>query len=82
MWYKLTVYNSETLYGWTRDPNVARAATDWLNRNSEVNCYRLEQLGDNTDLFDLYGDGQLHDLSDRTDLMFDNDTTTEDYTAS
>ena len=79
MWYKITAYNTEARYGWTDDPAVAQAALDWLNKGREVNVYSLEALGDDTDEFDLYGDGEKHNLEDRNDHLFTADTRVEDF---
>lgn len=79
MWYKLTAYNQETRYGWTQDPAVAQAALEWLNKGREINVYSLEALGDDTDEFDIYGNGEKHNLAYRNDHLFTADTSPEDF---
>lgn len=78
MWYAFGAYNSETLYGWTRDPEVAKAALARLNQGREINLYGMEELGDDTDEFDLYGDGRMVNLAEWSGLLFDDDTRLED----
>ena len=75
MWYKFTASGRETLYGWTEDKAVAKAAKLHLDRldrqqGRDVDLYAMECIGvgDEND-----GDGR--------DAMFDDNTTVEDYEA-
>jgi hypothetical protein len=46
MWYEFTAYNSETLHGWTDDPEVADAVVQRLNRDREINKYQAYEMGE------------------------------------
>ncbi|WP_288949529.1 hypothetical protein [uncultured Paracoccus sp.] len=41
--YKISAYNSQSLYFWGREADCARYV-DWLNRNREINVYRFAAI--------------------------------------
>lgn len=80
MWYMLTAYNSEACYGWTRDPDVVEAALCRLNRNREINVYSAKCLGDDENENGYGGTyPEAIPLKERDDLLFDDDTTPDDF---
>jgi hypothetical protein len=75
MWYRFDAFNTEALYGWTRDPDVMRAMRDRLDRMAgEYGQYRVTALGDGDDVTD----GGERRLMDRNDLILTDDTTVAD----
>ncbi|MGK2287232.1 hypothetical protein [Pedomonas sp. V897] len=71
MWYAFGAYNSPTLYGWTQDPAVAKAALGGLNKDREINVYGMEVISDE--------EAERLGLPQRSDLWFDDDTRLEDF---
>jgi len=71
MWYQFVADNSETLYGWTRNPRVAEAMERKLNRRREIHPYSAEALGEDRS-----------DLEGCSALLCDDDTSVTDVEES
>lgn len=79
MWYEFSKHNSEALYGWTTDPDVAKAALKHLNRgvSDAAIQYYIKALSDRDD----EAAGGSVPLKDRgIGYVCDDDTGVDDFT--
>ena len=72
--WKITAYNSNTMYGANDNEAVVAAYVDWLNRNREINVYSYAEIGE--------AEAAAKELDLKSlDYVFTPDTTVDDIEA-